>query len=63
MKLFKDSVKDDAWFGSDMCAVSMSQRGNVFFGQFKSNHGLMDYIEEALKDVPTGTQILLKFTH
>ena len=61
----KDSVKGDAWFGSVQCAISMAQRGRYFFGQVKSNHSLFpkDYIEEALKDVPGGSHIVLKCTH
>ena len=61
----KDSVKGDAWFGSVKCAVALAQRGRAFFGQVKSNHGLFpkDYIEEALKEAPGGTHIVLKCTH
>jgi len=58
-------MKGNVWFGSDRCTITMAQQGKAFFGQVKPNQSLFpkDYIEEALKDAPGGSHIVLKCTH
>ena len=55
----------DAWFGSVRAANEASKRDMNAILQIKSNHGLFpkDFIEEALKDAPGGSHIVLETKH
>ena len=55
----------DAWFGSVKAAVEASKRNMEAVYQIKSNHGLYpkQFVEEALKEAPGGTHIVLEGTH
>ena len=54
-------VMGDAWFGSVRAVTQLAKRSMDSIFQVKSNHGLFpkDFIEEALKDGPGGTHIVL----
>ena len=55
----------DAWFGSVKAASVASKRKMEAVYQIKSNHGLYpkQFIEDALKDGPGGTHIVLEGKH
>ena len=55
----------DAWFGSVRAAAAAWSKNVDAVHQIKSNHGLhpKQHVEEALKDAPGGTSIVLEGKH